>query len=834
MLADVKGALGSLPLLQYTLRELWTKCAPHRLLTFSAYEELGKITGTLEKGANGVYAQLSPPEQKTAKRIFIELTQLGEGAPDTRRQLSQQDLVTSLPFESAPVGEVIQKLVAANLVVTDKPKEEQVAIVNIAHEALIQHWGQLGGWLDGNREFIRWKRRLEYQIDEWIRGDRNPDFLLRGIALDETKQWYKKKKSELSQKEQHFIRACSLQRLKKKVYGFAVILILVASFGWFGKEWLDIKIRQEIYAENPGLHETIELIRELPEIEQTLKSFNQMSANHFTNMVLALRNPTSWGGIEEIAKLAGDGAWMSNGSQDIMFLGGSNYFSAHFPMLEKYLMLSKFGLSLADASNELQNYSIDIDDDFRAVTFSPNNKLLGIAVPSHIVRILDIETKQEITRIPHEHEINQIKFDFASQWLATVSNSKHLLQVFNPISGDKIFEHLYDEDINSLAFSPNNKLIAIGSEDKIAQVWEISSGQLLTKMVHEAPIEFIEFDPTGQWLSTRTSDEEVAAWIWDINTGKQVTNLIPKLELKAIAFSPNEEWFVVSGNDNMARVINIDSGNQIAKVIHKSEITFAKFDPNSRALLTASRDGKLKLLEVKSGKELPLTGNKYIIAAMFHQDKWLITLDKDFLVSIFEVETGKEIAQIASENTVRDLGFSPNGKWMVIATANGVAQIWEIDTRQRIVEVKHDAAIVTTAFSQNNRWLATGGHDSTARIWDVNTGDEIIKLSHDGPVNFVIFSDNNQWLATASIDKTVRVWEIATGKEISRLLHEKPASIIAFKENSKRIATASMGWDIIRIWKTETGEETTHIYDLPKLEQRFKSLNQLPLWNRQP
>ncbi|MDM8559666.1 hypothetical protein [Candidatus Parabeggiatoa sp. HSG14] len=131
-------------------------------------------------------------------------------------------------------------------------------------------------------------------------------------------------------------------------------------------------------------------------------------------------------------------------------------------------------------------------------------------------------------------------------------------------------------------------------------------------------------------------------------------------------------------------------------------------------------------------------------------------------------------------------------------------------------------------------WLATGGHDSTARIWDVNTGDEIIKLSHDGSVNFVIFSDNNQWLATASIDKTVRVWEVATGKEISRLLHEKPASIIAFKENSKRIATASFGWDIIRIWKTETGEETTHIYDLPKLEQRFKSLNQLPLWNRQP
>jgi hypothetical protein len=189
MLADVKGALGSLPLLQYTLRELWTKCATHRLLTFSAYEELGKIAGTLEKGANGVYEAFSPAEQKTAKRIFIELTQLGEGAPDTRRQLSQQDLVTALPFESAPVGEVIQKLVAANLVVTDKPKEEQVAIVNIAHEALIQHWGQLGGWLDGNREAIKIQRDIEADARKFEDSHRSKNALLQGLDLNIAKDY---------------------------------------------------------------------------------------------------------------------------------------------------------------------------------------------------------------------------------------------------------------------------------------------------------------------------------------------------------------------------------------------------------------------------------------------------------------------------------------------------------------------------------------------------------------------------------------------------------------------------------------------------------------------
>ncbi|HID98974.1 MAG TPA: hypothetical protein EYP59_01630 [Thiotrichaceae bacterium] len=216
MLADVKGALGSLPLLQYALTELWKKCATHRLLTFSAYEELGKIAGTLEQGANGVYEKLSPAEQKTARRIFIELTQLGEGTPDTRRQLSQQDLVTSLPFESAPVNQVIQKLVAANLVVTDKPKEEQVAVVNIAHEALTQHWGQLQEWLDDNREFLFWQRRLRQNMQDWQNSHQDKGALLRGGQLAEAEEKLNKYESELGLNEKAYIEASIQLREQEK------------------------------------------------------------------------------------------------------------------------------------------------------------------------------------------------------------------------------------------------------------------------------------------------------------------------------------------------------------------------------------------------------------------------------------------------------------------------------------------------------------------------------------------------------------------------------------------------------------------------------------------
>ncbi len=73
-----------LPLLQYTLLELWQKRQPDPQggpdrLTLDAYTELGGVRGTLQKRANEIFYSLNFEEQEVAKRIFIALTQLGKG-----------------------------------------------------------------------------------------------------------------------------------------------------------------------------------------------------------------------------------------------------------------------------------------------------------------------------------------------------------------------------------------------------------------------------------------------------------------------------------------------------------------------------------------------------------------------------------------------------------------------------------------------------------------------------------------------------------------------------------------------------------------------------------
>lgn len=140
MLNDLQQSPGGLPLLQYTLTELWHRQQDNQL-KLSVYHQLGGITGTLKQRADQVYDALTPEQQQTAKHLFMSLTQLGEGAEDTRRRITQASLV-SAQHPEARVAAVVKRLADANLVVTDDRGEAaqgtDSATVDVAHEALIR------------------------------------------------------------------------------------------------------------------------------------------------------------------------------------------------------------------------------------------------------------------------------------------------------------------------------------------------------------------------------------------------------------------------------------------------------------------------------------------------------------------------------------------------------------------------------------------------------------------------------------------------------------------------------------------------------------------------
>ncbi|MEH2149990.1 nSTAND1 domain-containing NTPase [Nostoc sp.] len=228
MIADVENSPGSLPLLQYTLTELWQQRIEERL-TLTTYSKLGGVRGTLQTRATEVYESLSLEEQQATKRIFLELTQLGEGTEDTRRQVVQRDLVSSQHPE-AVINRIIQRLADEKLVVTST-LSNQIAVVDVAHEALIRHWLLLRKWIEESRDILRQKRKIEAAAIEWRDRGKGKDYLFQGKRLIEAKVFQKEQAESLrlSNQAEEFIQASVRQKRNNSLQfiGFSLILPLI-------------------------------------------------------------------------------------------------------------------------------------------------------------------------------------------------------------------------------------------------------------------------------------------------------------------------------------------------------------------------------------------------------------------------------------------------------------------------------------------------------------------------------------------------------------------------------------------------------------------------------
>ena len=94
LLADVEGQPGALPLLQFTLDQLWMKGAgggslPRPTTTPSAASRGRSNTGPMRS----MPACRTRRTRDARRRIFLRLVQPGEGVEDTKRRVAIEDLI---------------------------------------------------------------------------------------------------------------------------------------------------------------------------------------------------------------------------------------------------------------------------------------------------------------------------------------------------------------------------------------------------------------------------------------------------------------------------------------------------------------------------------------------------------------------------------------------------------------------------------------------------------------------------------------------------------------------------------------------------------------------
>ncbi|MFE6923369.1 toll/interleukin-1 receptor domain-containing protein [Nocardia sp. NPDC057663] len=372
----------------------------------------------------------------------------------------------------------------------------------------------------------------------------------------------------------------------------------------------------------------------------------------------------------------------------------------------------------------------------------------------------------------------------------------------------------YDDEVWSVAFSPDGRRIVSGGYDGTVRVWHAdpdrSIGRPLVNPSERADV--AAFSADGRYIVTRSGS---TMQVWDTNTGQPIgQHLIASREaVNAVALSPDGQQ-IVTGEESGMRRWRAGTGQPIGEPItgHKGPVRTVAFSPNGLRIATGGDDGTTLLWDATTGQPIgqPLTGHQEMVKTVsFSPDGQRIITHDGHDMRLWATTTSEQIGQPMTTGPAQAITISPDGKR--IATGGADVRLWDgITTRQISHSVPTGSwdIVHRMVFSPDGKWIVSGSHDKTIRLWDADTGQPIGEpiSGHQDAVWGLAFSPDGRYIVSGSgssytIDTTVRLWDATTGMAIGQPMagHRGTVDSLAFSPDGRHIVSDG-GEGTVRLW----------------------------------
>jgi RNA polymerase sigma factor (sigma-70 family) len=435
------------------------------------------------------------------------------------------------------------------------------------------------------------------------------------------------------------------------------------------------------------------------------------------------------------------------------------------------------------------------------------------------------------------------------KWLACASNGYQndaaIARVWDLETGKQAYAFKgHVRAVTSVAFSEDGLMLATGSQDRTARLWNLAGGKEVRLIQHDAPVTAVFLSPDGKRLVT--GSERKPARMWDAETGKEIEAFGDGDATGILALSGDGNWLATS-QEKRVHIWNVPSGKLSRSFATPDVLRRLQISHDGKTLATNDKK-QLRLwdtvagIQVNSvapeggGDAIALSNNGTQIAVL-HSTKPMLGHTNNSL-AMWDMTTGKLLRTFptVTQERCRDVAITSDSRWLA-TTSIGAVQLWDLTLGRQVRSWKAEMSTgnQAVAFSSDGKWLVAG--DSQ---WDAADGKLIREFpQHQSPlmrgftrISSAEISNDNRFLVTVSGVWTKDVgyknetagflFDVKLGKRIRVFAHNGPRGGVpiidanssrrgivsaALTADGSRVITGGIADGKARMWSVSTGEE---------------------------
>jgi len=368
---------------------------------------------------------------------------------------------------------------------------------------------------------------------------------------------------------------------------------------------------------------------------------------------------------------------------------------------------------------------------------------------------------------------------------------------------------------------PDDPILVSVSKDRVVIIWDLNSGQLLSKLFgHSNSIYTCCACKTSRGSVVITGSEDRMLKVWEMG------------------IDGAKGWDQDSTNKTREHAF----GDTFDHFTHS--VYAVKTSPDGKLIVTGTAEGRVRIIDRESTKVLETLKDK---DRNFHADRvrsvdiiekiqgnpnvlLIVSASKDKTIKTWEYTAsasegrGRILATLKGhEDEVRTAVFRTDTKQPIIYSGSRDKKImkwtgWEstLNETKPTVFGEHDDTVFSIALhtqSPKHKFLVSSSYDHSAKVWDLEKETCLKVLSgHEGPVRTVAIANcssvsKSPIIFTGSVDTTIKVWDYSKKIPLIDTLRSRTGAIRAIDvvsdgEASVFVAVGSEDRNV-KVWELE-------------------------------